>query len=107
MANEKPLSWQETPLRKTSAALQPAEVFGAGQPKFVKNFLGKIDNAALDYLEPVSTPRYTPDVGGPVYGSYDDLVQKGWVKPKYAKGGSVSSRADGCCRRGRTKGRFV
>lgn len=25
----------------------------------------------------------------------------------YAKGGSVSSRADGCCQRGKTKGRFV
>ena len=29
-------------------------------------------------------------------------------KPKaYAKGGSVSSRADGCCTKGKTKGRFV
>lgn len=25
----------------------------------------------------------------------------------YAKGGSVSSRADGCCTKGKTKGRFV
>ena len=25
----------------------------------------------------------------------------------YAKGGSVSSRADGCCSKGKTKGRFV
>lgn len=26
---------------------------------------------------------------------------------KYAKGGSVSARADGCCSRGKTKGRMV
>lgn len=26
---------------------------------------------------------------------------------RYAKGGSVSSRADGCCTKGKTKGRFV
>lgn len=26
---------------------------------------------------------------------------------RYAKGGSVSSRADGCCSKGKTKGRFV
>ena len=26
---------------------------------------------------------------------------------KYAKGGSASSRADGCCSKGKTKGRFV
>jgi hypothetical protein len=26
---------------------------------------------------------------------------------KYAKGGSVSARADGCAQRGKTKGRFV
>lgn len=42
---------------------------------------------------------------------YDEIMpspEPGETKPrKFAKGGSVSSRADGCCQRGKTKGRFV
>lgn len=119
MADEKPLSWQETPLRKMSALAQPAKVFGMGDPLATKLF-GKIDNAFLDAYEPITTPVYKPGLSnGPVFGSYDDLVEKGWVKPKmarpqmarggavkkYAKGGTV--RGGGCETRGKTKGRFV
>jgi hypothetical protein len=35
-----------------------------------------------------------------------DMKKGGKVK-KMAKGGSVSKRADGCCSKGKTKGRFV
>lgn len=45
---------------------------------------------------------------------YDLETQAGAPTPerpvstkKYAKGGSVSARADGCAQRGKTKGRFV
>jgi hypothetical protein len=114
MPTEKPLSFQETPLRKTSAALQPAKVFGMGDPLATKLF-GKLDNAALNYLEPITQAPVKPDLSGPIPGSYDDLVKKGWVKPqqqmakggrvkKYAEGGYV--RGDGCCKRGKTKGKM-
>ena len=114
MATEKPLSFQETPLRKTSAALQPAKVLSGGDP-IARKLLGKLDNAALNYLEPITVAPAKPDLSGPIPGSYEDLVQKGWVKPgkqmasggtvkKYSKGGAV--RGDGCCQRGKTKGTF-
>lgn len=114
MADEKPLSFQETPLRKTSAALQPAKVFGMGDPLATKLFT-KLDNAMLNDLEPITTPAYRPGLSdGPVFGSYDDLVQKGWVRPKMARGGEVKKyakggtvRGGGCETRGKTKGRFV
>jgi len=34
-------------------------------------------------------------------------MKKGGKVKKYAKGGSVSKRADGCATKGKTKGRFV
>jgi hypothetical protein len=34
-------------------------------------------------------------------------MKKGGVVKKMAKGGSASSRGDGCAQRGKTKGRFV
>lgn len=37
----------------------------------------------------------------------DMTYKKGGGVKKYAKGGSVSSRADGCCQRGKTKGRYL
>ena len=96
MADKKPLSFQETPLRKTSAALQPAKVFGMGDPLATKLF-GKLDNAALDYLEPITTTPIKPNISGPIPGSYEDLVEKGWVKPQQqmAKGGKVKKYAEG------------
>lgn len=36
----------------------------------------------------------------------DDFAKGGKIK-KYAKGGSVSARADGCAQRGKTKGKMV
>lgn len=37
----------------------------------------------------------------------DDFKKRVAPPKKYAGGGSVSSRADGCCQRGKTKGRVV
>ena len=34
-------------------------------------------------------------------------MHKGKTPTKFAKGGSASSRADGCATKGKTKGRFV
>ncbi len=58
-----------------------------------------------------------PSVGGP--GDVDAMMgrnaprkvaegmKKGGKVKKMAKGGSVSKRADGCCTKGKTKGKFV
>lgn len=37
----------------------------------------------------------------------ETAMRKGGKVKKYAKGGSVSKRADGCAKQGRTKGRMV
>jgi hypothetical protein len=39
--------------------------------------------------------------------STDEGMKKGGKVKKMAKGGSASKRADGCCSKGKTKGRFV
>jgi hypothetical protein len=74
--------------------------------------------AAKDTKEPT---EYTPELSGrmryrqPREDEFfetrtprmsDDYKQGGRVKG-YAKGGSASSRADGCATKGKTKGRFV
>lgn len=58
-----------------------------------------------------------PSIGGP--GDVDAMMgrssprmvaegmKKGGKVKKMAKGGSVSKRADGCCSKGKTKGKFV
>lgn len=38
---------------------------------------------------------------------HESAMHKGKPKTKLAKGGSVSKRADGCCAKGKTKGKFV
>jgi hypothetical protein len=58
-------------------------------------------NAATDaaYTKSLTTTEYAPEKKDP-----RDAVrgQKG-----YAKGGSASSRADGCCIKGKTRGKMV
>jgi len=39
--------------------------------------------------------------------SEDTGMKRGGKVKKMAKGGSVSKRADGCCSKGKTKGKFV
>lgn len=38
---------------------------------------------------------------------HESAMHKGKPKTKLAKGGSASKRADGCCSKGKTKGKFV
>jgi hypothetical protein len=60
-----------------------------------------------DYAKkPGQTDIYTADMGNP------PIDYEGPTKPikkpkKMAGGGSASSRADGCCQRGKTKGTMV
>jgi hypothetical protein len=55
------------------------------------------------------TEVYTADMGNPPmdYEGPTTPAKPKKGKPKFAAGGSVSSRADGCAQRGKTKGRFV
>jgi hypothetical protein len=45
-------------------------------------------------------------IAGAVH-KHEANMHKGKPKTKLAMGGSVSSRADGCCERGKTKGKMV
>ena len=46
--------------------------------------------------------------GAPMFGATGSInFKKGGKVKKMAKGGSVSKRADGCCSKGKTKGKFV
>ncbi len=45
--------------------------------------------------------------GGGGLPGMDEMLAKGGKVKGYAKGGSASSRADGCATKGKTKGRFV
>jgi hypothetical protein len=60
-----------------------------------------------DYAKkPGQTDIYTADMGNPPIA--DEGPTKPIKKPKkMAKGGSASSRADGCAQRGKTKGTMV
>lgn len=57
--------------------------------------------------------RLTGDRMSPAYGqgrvNPDTMLsmKKGGTVKKFASGGSVSSRADGCCERGKTRGKMV
>lgn len=56
--------------------------------------------------DPLDKGVYTVEKGAPPMPNEGPTKD---VKPpkKYAKGGSVSSRADGCAQRGKTRGKMV
>ena len=54
---------------------------------------GKIQPPTSDDMGPLPTPEPKKETAKPV--------------KKMAKGGSASARADGCCKKGKTKGRMV
>lgn len=78
-------------------------------------------NAASMYKNPNPTPMpMRPDMATPpppmamrgpgrkAVGMGPNRAKGGPIKAKkYAKGGSVSSRADGCCTKGKTKGKMM
>jgi hypothetical protein len=96
-------------------------------PKLIKNLMGDgkddaVKRAIADYDKerqekekseqekamsgrPGMPPAMLPG-GGPAPGMGPGMKRGGAVK-KMAKGGSASSRADGCATKGKTKGRFV
>jgi hypothetical protein len=59
--------------------------------------------------KPGEADIYTADMGNPPIDYEGPTTPTKPVKKpkKMAGGGSASSRADGCCQRGKTKGRFV
>ena len=57
-----------------------------------------------------ATGETGPDMGQVNKGGYDpeaEGMKRGGKVKKMAKGGSASSRGDGCAQRGKTRGRFV
>ena len=100
-------------------------------PKLIKNLIGDgkddaVKRAIADYDKerqekekseqeramsgrPGMPPAMLPG-GGPVPGMGLGMgpgMKRGGAVKKMAKGGSASSRADGCATKGKTKGRFV
>jgi len=69
------------------------------------------DSTPVD--EPVAKPKPkaaakpAPKASAPTTVQYPDSVPVDEPVKKMAKGGSASSRADGCCVKGKTKGMFV
>jgi hypothetical protein len=68
--------------------------------------------AEVDGGSATPTPPQKPKKPAPKPEAEDDgppTDSKGnYIKPRpFAKGGSVSSRADGCCIKGKTKGRMM
>ena len=59
----------------------------------------------LDEMQAAQNPAST--TGTPNTNIYRPAMKKGGKVKKMAKGGSASSRADGCAIKGKTKGRFV
>lgn len=85
--------------RRADIARMEAEYGKRAQKAATKNARGEDLKEA--YTSP-SNPQFYDDLG-------NFMKKGGKVKKvnKYAKGGSVSARADGCAQRGKTKGRMV
>jgi hypothetical protein len=73
-------------------------------------------SAATDFVK--NPAKFISEVGEPVkklsreetqayYDSKKSGMKKGGMVKKMAKGGSASSRGDGCAQRGKTRGKFV
>jgi hypothetical protein len=82
-------------------------------PKLIKNLMGDgkddavklaLESAEKEKQEKEKAAQANMMTGSP--GMAPGMKRGGAVK-KMAKGGSASSRADGCAAKGKTKGRFV
>ena len=56
-------------------------------------------------LKKLMAARRRPGMGAPMPPAAD--MPPGGMAPGMKDGGSVSARADGCCQRGKTRGKFV
>ena len=65
--------------------------------------------AAKDYKEKDYSSEMSGNVnfGSPRRRDYDSGDRSPRTSDDYAKGGTASSRADGCCVKGKTKGRMI
>ena len=98
----------------------PVKMQGLGQamggnPQMAQN-LGKLAGATMGGMPPPPRPNMTglgAAMGGAggapgKMGSLRDALGKAGVAARpFKKGGSASSRADGCAQRGKTKGRMI
>jgi len=91
---------------EVAEALRKAENTGAGRMGAGRGEQGGPTAKQLaDYEDKQNADIYTVSGKGPQPPTDPEGVRKS--TKKYAKGGSVSSRADGIAQRGKTKGRFV
>lgn len=91
---------------EVAEALRKAENTGAGRMGAGRGEQGGPTAEQLaDYEDKQNSDIYTVSGKGPQPPMDPEGVRKS--TKKYVKGGSVSSRADGIAKRGKTKGRFV
>ena len=86
-----------------AGALTGKGMFGRGLSKMADSGLGML--VPMSYLAKSQRDKSKGRKPGEAPGS--EGMKKGGKVKKMAKGGSVSKRADGCCTKGKTKGRFV
>lgn len=71
-------------------------------------FMPTMGKAARDDMRKAKDMRESVSPKAREYEAYNDAgYQKGGKVKKMAKGGSASSRADGCAVKGKTRGKFV
>jgi hypothetical protein len=87
-----------------AGALTGKGMFGRGLSKMADSGLGML--VPMSYLAKSQRDKSKSRKPGEAPGS--EGMKKGGKVKKMAKGGSTASkRADGCCSKGKTKGRFV
>jgi len=109
--NIMPISGGLPPLRQTAPSLSDDQIAGKMKAKKLKDTYGpnQDERDRMDRASLAAEAKVEPDVYAEpdVYMSPDG--KSGGMGPlkKMAKGGSASKRADGCCTKGKTKGRMV
>lgn len=96
------MSMSDNEKRQTLSNLgEMADLGISGATDFIKNpakFIGEVG-------EPVK--KLSREETDAYYNSKKSGMKKGGTVKKMAKGGSASSRGDGCAQRGKTRGKFV
>jgi len=100
-----PISGGLPPLRQTAPSLSDDQIAGKMKAQRLKDTYGP-NQDEKDRMERASLAAEAK-VEPEVYMSPDGRTGGMGPLKKMAKGGSASKRADGCCAKGRTKGRMV
>jgi hypothetical protein len=105
MDYRKPTSAEKTKLDKSRAMM----VEGIKEEKDpINRLIPTFEKAARDQQKTATTMRESVSPKAREYEAYNDAgYKKGGKVKKMAKGGSASSRADGCAVKGKTRGKFV